>query len=57
VAELEELEDRLLEAFRETLADADTPAPARAAAERYLQRVVECHDIMRNRKIALKHAA
>jgi uncharacterized protein (TIGR02284 family) len=57
VAELEELEDRLLEAFRETLEDADTPAGARAAAQRYLPRVVECHDIMRNRKIALKHAA
>ena len=57
VAELEELVDRLLEAFRETLADEDTPAAARAVAQRHLPRVVECHDIMRNRKIALKHAA
>ena len=56
VAELEELEDRLLNAFKETLQDSDTPAPARAAAQKFLPRVTECHDIMRNRKIALKNA-
>ena len=54
VAELEELEDRLLKAFRETLEDEGTPAAARAAAQKYLPRVTECHDIMRNRKIAMK---
>lgn len=57
VAELEELEDRLLHAFRETIEDSDTPAAAKAAAQKYLPRVVECHDIMRNRKMALKQAS
>ena len=54
VAELEELEDRLLEAFRETISDDDCPAAARAAAQKYMPQVQECHDIMRNRKVALK---
>jgi uncharacterized protein (TIGR02284 family) len=57
VAELEESEDRLLEAFRDTLSDKDTPQAARVAAEQFLPRVVECHDIMRNRKMALKAAS
>ncbi len=57
VAELEELEDRLLHAFRDTIDDSDTPAVARTAAQKYLPRVVECHDIMRNRKMALKQAS
>ena len=57
VAELEELEDRLLDAFRDTVEDNDTPPAARAAAQKYLPRVVECHDIMRNRKMALKRAS
>ena len=56
VAELEELEDRLLEAFRETVQDDDTPAAAKAAAQKYMPQVQECHDIMRNRKVALKDA-
>lgn len=56
VAELEQSEDRLLEAFKDTIADRDTPAAAKMAAEQYLPRVVECHDIMRNRKQALKSA-
>lgn len=56
VAELEELEDRLLDAFKDTVDDADTPPQARAAAQKYLPRVIECHDIMRSRKMALKKA-
>ena len=56
MAELEELEDRLLEAFRETIQDDDTPAAAKAAAQKYMPQVQECHDIMRNRKVALKDA-
>ena len=56
VAELEELEDRLLDAFKDTLEDDDTPAAARAAAQRFLPRVTECHDIMRSRKLAMKNA-
>jgi uncharacterized protein (TIGR02284 family) len=54
VSELEESEDRLLHAFQDTLQDEDTPAQARAAAQALLPRVQECHDIMRNRKQALK---
>jgi uncharacterized protein (TIGR02284 family) len=57
VAELEESEDRLLDAFRETIHDADTPPAARRAAEQFLPRVLQCHDIMRNRKQALKAAS
>src|SRR5690606_3204347 len=43
VAQLEEAEDRLMKAFKDTLNDDDTPAAAKAAAEKYLPRVVECH--------------
>lgn len=57
VAQLEEAEDRLMKAFKDTLNDDDTPAAAKAAAEKYLPRVVECHDIMRSRKQALKAAS
>lgn len=55
VAELEESEDRLLHAFEDTLEDSDTPAEARAAAQRLMPRVRECHDIMRARKQAMGH--
>jgi uncharacterized protein (TIGR02284 family) len=57
VAELEESEDRLLKAFKDTVADNDTPVAARAAAEQFMPRVVECHNIMRDRKQALKAAS
>lgn len=57
VAELEESEDRLLKAFNETIADQDTPADARAAAQRLLPEVTECHNTMRDRKLAMKNAA
>src|SRR5690606_7727878 len=51
-----DLADRPLAAFKDTLQDEDTPAAARAAAQRFLPRVTECHDIMRNRKLAMKDA-
>lgn len=54
VAELEESEDRLLKAFRETIEDDDTPPAARDAARQLLPEVQECHDTMRNRKHAMK---
>jgi len=57
VAELEESEDRLLKAFDEALKDNDTPVAAREAAARLLPQVRECHDVMRNRKLAMKNAA
>ncbi|OAX55067.1 PA2169 family four-helix-bundle protein [Xanthomonas graminis] len=57
VAELEESEDRLLKAFNETIADSDTPVAARDAAAKLLPEVRACHDVMRNRKLAMKNAA
>jgi len=57
VAELEESEDRLLKAFQDTLADADTPPTARAEVQELLPRVRECHDVMRERKHVLKQAS
>ena len=54
VAQLEEAEDRMMGAFKDTLNDSDTPAAARASAEKFLPRVIECHNIMRSRKQALK---
>lgn len=56
VAELEESEDRLIKAFDEVIADADTPAPARDVATRLQPEVRACHDVMRNRKLAMKNA-
>lgn len=56
VSELEESEDRLLDAFKDTIADRDTPAAAKMAAEQFMPRVVECHNIMRNHKNAMKAA-
>jgi hypothetical protein len=38
------------------VSDSDTPTAARVAAEEYMPRVVQCHDIMRNRKLAMKDA-
>jgi len=55
VAELEESEDRLLKAFKDTLTDSDTPPAARAEVSRLLPLGQETHDVMRNRKHAMKH--
>jgi len=55
VAELEESEDRLLKAFKDPLTDSDTPPAARAEVSRLLPLVQETHDVMRNRKHAMKH--
>jgi len=56
VAELEESEDRLLEAFDEAARDADTPPAARDVVVRLLPEVRACHDVMRTRKLAMKNA-
>ena len=56
VAELEESEDRLLEAFDEAARDADTPPAARDVVVRLLPEVRACHDVMRTRKKAMKAA-
>lgn len=55
VAELEESEDRLLEAFDEAARDADTPPAARDVIVRLLPEVRACHDVMRTRKHAMKN--
>ncbi len=57
VAELEESEDRLLKAFTEAASDNDVPATAREAVTRLLPEVRECHNVMRERKHAMKNAA
>lgn len=54
VSQLEQAEDRLMAAFRDTINDNDTPEAAKASAEKYLPRVIECHNIMRSRKLAMK---
>lgn len=56
VAELEESEDRLLEAFDEAARDADTPPAARDVVVRLLPEVRSSHDVMRARKHAMKAA-
>lgn len=55
VAELEESEDRLLKAFKDTLTDSDTTPAARQEVQRLLPQVQECHAVMRDRKHAMKH--
>lgn len=56
VAELEESEDRLLEAFDEAARDADTPPAARDVVVRLMPEVRACHDVMRTRKLAMKNS-
>ena len=55
VAELEESEDRLLEAFDKAARDADTPPAARDVIVRLLPEVRASHDVMRARKHAMKN--
>lgn len=57
VAELEESEDRLLEAFDDAIKDDGTPAEARTVLTRLMPDVRKCHDTMRERKIAMKKVA
>ncbi|MDQ3204935.1 MAG: PA2169 family four-helix-bundle protein [Pseudomonadota bacterium] len=57
VAELEESEDRLLEAFDDAIKDDDTPMEARTVLTRLMPDVRQCHDTMRARKLAMKKAA
>lgn len=54
VAELEESEDRLLKAFKDTLNDSDTPPAAHQEVTRLLPQVQETHEVMRARKHAMK---
>jgi uncharacterized protein (TIGR02284 family) len=57
VAQLEESEDQLLKAFDKAMNSEETTTRARSVIAGFLPEVRECHDIMRARKIALKHAA
>lgn len=57
VAELEESEDRLNNAFKQVIQDPGTPEAARAVVTRLLPEIRSCHDVMRDRKLAMKHAA
>lgn len=57
VAELEESEDRLLNAFRDALSDTDTSPLARQEIQRLLPEVQQTHAVMRERKHALKRAS
>lgn len=56
VAQLEETEDRLLEAFKEVLADEDTTPLVRTEVTRLLPEVQDTHKVMRKRKHAMKSA-
>ncbi len=54
VAELEESEDRLLEAFKDALNDHDITPAARQEITQLLPQVQETHAVMRARKHAMK---
>lgn len=57
VAQLEESEDRMLKAFNAAIADKDTSVAALGVLNRLAPEVRECHNMMRDRKLALKNAA
>ena len=57
MAQLEESEDRMLKAFNAAIADKDTSALALGVLNRLAPEVRACHNLMRDRKLALKKAA
>ena len=57
VAQLEESEDQLLKAFTKAMNDPEASPRARQVIADFLPEVRSCHETMRQRKIALKHAA
>ena len=57
VAQLEESADRMLKAFNAAIADKDTSALALGVLNRLAPEVRACHNLMRDRKLALKKAA
>ncbi|GAB3338963.1 PA2169 family four-helix-bundle protein [Marilutibacter aestuarii] len=56
VSELEESEDRMLDAMRDVIEDNGTPAQVKTAVSGYLPKVKAQHDLMRDRKWAMKSA-
>lgn len=57
IAELEQMEDRLLKAFHKAAFDDDAPLSVRSAASLHLPEVRSCHDEMSRLKKAYKKAA
>jgi uncharacterized protein (TIGR02284 family) len=57
VAELEQVEDRLLKAFNDAAFDDDSPLAVRTAASLHLPEVRACHDEMARMKKAYKKVA
>lgn len=54
VSELEESEDRMLEALNNVIKDKEVPALVKTAVSSYLPKVQEQHNIMRDRKWAME---
>jgi len=54
VAELEESEDRLLAAFKDALQNHEISPAAQQQVAALMPEVQECHNVMRNRKHAMK---
>ena len=57
VAQLEQSEDRMVKAFAAARNDAQISPSALAVLNRIEPEVRQCHELMRNRKLALKKAA
>jgi uncharacterized protein (TIGR02284 family) len=57
VSQLEQAEDRLLKAFDDARSDKDISPQALAVLTRLGPEVRRCHELMRTRKQAMKHAA
>ena len=57
VAQLEQSEDRLVKAFEEARRDSFLTPSAHSVLDRLEPKVRQCHELMRDRKMALKKAA
>lgn len=56
VSELEQSEDRLMNAYNDVMKDDDVPAPVKQTVSQYLPAIQQHHDLMRDRKWAMKQA-
>lgn len=54
VSQLEASEDRMLHAYRDVLEDKDAPPTVKSVVSEYLPKVQAQHDLMRDRKWAMK---
>ena len=57
VSQLEASEDRMLHAYQDVLKDNDTPQPVKTVVSEYLPKVQAQHDLMRDKKWAMKDDA